>query len=222
MPSMRSGSVYAACCGKVICRGCMHAVQSRAVKRKDDVCPFCRTLTPSSNEEMVKRYEKRMEINDPIAIYNLGGFYAQGSYGVRENYVKALELWHRAGELGSADAYCCIGMAYEHGLGVEVDKKMAKHYWGLAAIKGDVDARCNLGGAEGKVGDMDRALRHYMISTKGGNSDSLEDIKRMYMNGDATKDDYAKALRLYQAYLSEIKSDQRDEAAAFDGYYKYH
>ena len=34
-------------------------------------------------------------------------------------------------------------------------------------------------------------------------------IKRMYKT-------YAKALRPYQAYLDEIKSDQRDEAAAFD------
>ena len=36
------------------------------------------------------------------------------------------------------------------------------------------------------------------------------------MKGDATKDDYGKALRAYQACLNEIKSPQRDEAAAFD------
>ena len=43
-----------------------------------------------------------------------------------------------------------------------------------------------------------------------GNLRSLEMIiKRMYKT-------YAKALRPYQAYLDEIKSDQRDEAAAFD------
>ena len=36
------------------------------------------------------------------------------------------------------------------------------------------------------------------------------------MDGDATKEVYTKALRSYQAYLDEIKSDQRDEAAAAD------
>ena len=41
------------------------------------------------------------------------------------------------------------------------------------------------------------------------------------MNGDATKDDYTKALRSYQAYLVEIKSAQRDQATAADENYKY-
>ena len=47
-------------------------------------------------------------------------------------------------------------------------------------------------------------------------------IKNMYMEGNATKDDYAKALQVYQEYVNEIKSAQRDEAAAFDEYYKYY
>ena len=39
-------------------------------------------------------------------------------------------------------------------------------------------------------------------------------IQKMYKDGHATKDDYAKALKAYQAYISEIKSDQREAAAA--------
>ena len=42
------------------------------------------------------------------------------------------------------------------------------------------------------------------------------------MDGDAMKEDYAKALRVYQAYLVEIKSPQRDEAAAADENCKYY
>ena len=42
------------------------------------------------------------------------------------------------------------------------------------------------------------------------------------MNGNATKDDYSIALKAYQAYLSEIKSDQRDKAAAYSDNYKYY
>ena len=89
------------------------------------------------------------------------------------------------------------------------------YHYELAAIKGDVDARYFLGlGEEQKTGNMDRALKHYMIATEGGYSKALESIKRMYINGNATKDDYANALRLYQAYIDEVQTDQRVEAAA--------
>ena len=64
---------------------------------------------------------------------------------------------------------------------------------------------------------MNIALKHYMIAARCGYSDSLKKIKEFYMNGHATKDDYAKALRAYQAYLAEIKSTQRDAAAAARG-----
>jgi len=44
----------------------------------------------------------------------------------------------------------------------------------------------------------------------------------MYTNGYATEHDYARALKGYQAYVREIKSDDRDKAAAFDDEYKYY
>ena len=51
-------------------------------------------------------------------------------------------------------------------------------------------------------------------------ADSLKRIKELYTDGYATKEDYTKALQSYQAYLSEIKTDQRDKATADDE--KYH
>ena len=45
---------------------------------------------------------------------------------------------------------------------------------------------------------------------------------QMCKDGRATRDDYAKALKAYQDYLDDIKSDQRDEAAAFSVEYKYY
>jgi hypothetical protein len=43
-----------------------------------------------------------------------------------------------------------------------------------------------------------------------GYNNSLEMIEQMFMNwGVIMKDDYAKALRAYQAYLVEIKRPQR-------------
>ena len=108
------------------------------------------------------------------------------------------------------------------GLGVERDAKKAAHYLEVAAIRGDGLARFNIGIDEANLGKMDRALKHWVIAARDGDYRSVQSIKRLYSEGDATKDDYAKALRSYQAYLDEIKSDQRDEAAASDENYKYY
>ena len=58
-----------------------------------------------------------------------------------------------------------------------------------------------------------------MIAAEGGHNNSLKRIQELYSFGDATKEDYAEALLSYQTYLSEIKSKQRDEAAAVHGSY---
>lgn len=105
---------------------------------------------------------------------------------------------------------------------MEVDEKKARHYYELAATGGDETARCNLGVMETRSGNVDRAMKHWMIAVRGGNRESLENIKSMYKREHIAKDDYAKALRSYQAYVDEVKSDQRDEAAAFKDEWKYY
>jgi len=217
LPHMECGSTYYACCGKVVCSGCRHAPlydnQGNVVAEKK--CPFCRTPAPTT-KEMIKRTMKRVEVNDSIAMYELGRYYRDGLYGMSQDYNKAFELFHRATELGHSDAYVCIGYAYYEGEGVERDEKKANHYFELGAIGGCVAARHILGINEKYEGNMDRALKHYMIAVGCGLSDSLDIIKQFYSDGHATKADYTKALQLYQAYLGEIKSDQRNKAAAFD------
>ena len=180
----------------------------------EDKCPFCRVLSPTTEKEITKRELKRAELNDPIAMCNLGVCYRDGSDGYPQDYSKALELWHRAGELGHAEAYGNIGYAYGIGRGVEIDKKKAKHYYELAAMESCFKARNNLASLEYHEDDLERAIKHFMIAVRGGNSRSVKIIKEIYTDGDATKDDYTKALQLYQAYLGEIKSPQRDKAAA--------
>ena len=69
---------------------------------------------------------------------------------------------------------------------------------------------------------MERALKHFMIAVGSGYNDALRNIQQMYKHGFATKHDYAKALKAYQVYLSEIKSDDRDKAAAYSDGFKYY
>ena len=51
-----------------------------------------------------------------------------------------------------------------------------------------------------------------MISAKLGEQDSLHSVKSFFMNGLATKADYAAALRGYQNAVEEMSSPDRDEA----------
>ena len=219
LPWLETGKRYQSCCGKIICSGCIHAGVTTTGK---NMCPFCRALAPKSDEEVIKRMQKRVEMGDAEAIRNLGGYYVEGIYGLPQDWGRSLELWHRAAELGYTTAYHSIGLCYYEGRGVERDEMKAKHYWELAAMGGNTSARYNLGIFEERAENYNRALKHYMISVGSGSNDALKRIKQMFSNGHATKDDYSKALLSYQSYLGEIKSDQRDKTAEYSVNYKYY
>jgi len=61
---------------------------------------------------------------------------------------------------------------------VEVNEKKATYYYELAAMRGAVDARFNLGNIEYRLGNFDRAVKHYMIAISSGDNDSLETFKK--------------------------------------------
>ena len=224
LPSLGSGSIHYACCGKMICSGCGNAPVKDNLGKviNEKKCPFCRTPVNISDQEFNERLQKRVEVDDAEAIFKLGCNYRDGKFGFPQDYDKAFELFVRAGELGHAKAYCCVGYAYSIGEGVDIDKMKATQHFKLAAIEGNVNARYNLGNNEQRAGNMNRALKHYMIAAEGGEPDSLKEIRELYTNGYATKDNYATALRAYQAYLVEIKSTQRDAAAAARANYRYY
>ena len=218
------------CCGKFICSGCMYApvYDHEGNVIDNEKCPFCRTLPPYSagkvalERERIKQYNKRADMSDTQAIYNLGCYHSEGLYGFAQNYTKALELWQKAGELGCAESLNNVGSAYELGHGVEVDKKKAIHYFELAAMAGSVIGRNHLGYSEAEAGNRKRALWHYMIAVKDGSSMALQNINILCSDESLLRCVYEEAQRHYQAYLEEIKSDQRDEAAAHYDDSKYY
>jgi len=180
-----------------------------------DLCPFCRTPNAKTDEENIKRVTKLMEVNNAQAFYMLAYSYHEGRLGMQRDRQKANELLLKAGELGHAQAYHNLGISYSNGFGVELDMNKAKYYWELAAMMGDTSARHNLGSLEGQAGNHRRAFRHYMISAKGGYDDSLGMVKKGFMNGNVTKDEYASTLRAYHERQKEMKSDERDKASIY-------
>jgi TPR repeat protein len=167
-----------------------------------------------SEREAIERLKKRAEVDDAVAINYLGGCYSNGSMGLPQNYDKAIEFWLRAGELGCAEAYHNLGVAYQNGEGVERELKKAKHYYELATIGGDVAGRYSLGVVEAQQGNVSRAMKHWMISARAGDDDSLKRIRKGFMAGHVTKIDFERALRAHKESKDEERSDQREAAAA--------
>ena len=217
VPTLATGQKYMACCGQILCSGCIHApVYDDQGNVMQNGCPFCRKPEPTSYEEILKRYNKRVKLDDSEALTSLGTFYQEGQIGLKQDSIKAVELWRRGAKLGDHQCYNNIGNAYVNGDGVEHNMKKAELYWELAAIKGDPMSRHNLGLCEQRRGNYARAIKHHLIATRLGDPDSLNKIQAYFMSRLATKDDYQKALSNYQEYLGEIKSAQRDEAALSD------
>ncbi|EJK58888.1 hypothetical protein THAOC_20953 [Thalassiosira oceanica] len=165
--------------------------------------------------DALARIQTRVLKKDPDAINFLGQKYYHGGLGLQKDMRKAVELFTEAAELGSTEALFDLGNAYREGDGVQQDKAKAVEFFAKAAMQGHAESRFNLGWFEGKKGNHDRAVRHWLISAKMGDERSLETIKEAFKAGAATKEQYAEALKRYQDAVEEMKSHDRDEAKAF-------
>ena len=94
------------CCGKIICNGCIYAMVEN---ERAYLCAFCRTPKARSDEEEAARAKKLMEKGNADAYYMLTGYYAGGKMGLPQDWLKANELYLKAGELGCAEAYFNLG-----------------------------------------------------------------------------------------------------------------
>ena len=208
-------TAYKSCCSKVICKGCNYAMvyEAHFSGGKIGICPFCREQTEQSDEGEIRLLEKHMKSDDAFAFSALAGYYKRGERGVPQDEQKASELYLKAGELGCAASYFNLSCHYRLGTGVERDTKKAMHFLELAAMKGSIHARHNLGGLEAMAGNNQQAMKHLLISVSAGHTESLDGIKQGYIHGLVSKHDYAQALRAYQNCRDEANSDMRDKAA---------
>ena len=215
LPHYNNESMLYTCCMKLVCNGCELEADKRGM---DDKCPFCRTPPPDSDEAQIARIQKRVKANDPEGIYNLAISYRDGRDGLEEDVPRAVELFERAAELGSKDAHYDLATIFnEHTAGEGIDKDMARalEHYEFAAKQGHVAARHNLGIYEFDSGNSGLACKHWRISAKLGDADSLNNIKGLYTKGLASKSDYADSLRGYHDAVEEMNSPERDEAKAY-------
>ena len=178
----------------------------------NDKCPFCRTPRHKNDADALAMAKARVQKKDPNAMKYLGDQYSRGRLGLEKDMSRAVELWNEAAGLGSVGGCYELGLTYINGDGAEQDVARGVCFFEKAAMLGHWGARHNLGSYEHNNGNYDRAVRHFLISAKMGDKDSLEEIKDTFTRGLATKTQYAEALKGYQDALEELKSPEREEA----------
>eukprot|EP00984_Skeletonema_dohrnii_P034564 scaffold33592_cov115-Skeletonema_dohrnii-CCMP3373.AAC.5 len=204
----KTKSTMMSCCSKIICNGCAYSNDVRLCQESlEPTCPFCRHLDPESEEEEEENIMKRVELNDPVAMLQMGlRRRRSGDHGGAFQYVK------KAASLGDAGAHYQLAMIYHEGKGVEKDAKKEVYHLEQAVIGGHPRARYNLGVKEEENGRMDRAMKHWVIAAALGHDGSLDALKDSYEVGLVRKEDFAAALRAHQAAVEATKSPQREAA----------
>jgi hypothetical protein len=205
LPIDPSKSTFMSCCSKYICNGCDYANQVREYEAGlEPRCAFCREPAPKSKEESEKRIMKRIKKNCPVAMCHMGKKrYHAGDYD------KAFVYFTTAAELGDAGAHYNLSCLYRDSEGVEKDMKKLVYHLEEAAIAGHPKARFYLGIHELKNGRLERARKHWIIAANLGHDQSLKGLKDLYAEGYASKEEYANALRAYQAAVDATKSEER-------------
>jgi Flp pilus assembly protein TadD len=129
-------------------------------------CPFCRE--PAKDDEEF-RMMKRIKANDPVALSKMGvQCYNKGDYD------EAVQHMTKAAEFGDLEAHFNLGLMYYKRRGVEKDEEKAVFHFEKAAIGGNPLARHNLACHELKNGNIERAVKHFIIAANLGLDESMK------------------------------------------------
>ena len=239
LPIDNGDTVYLSCCGKTVCNGCPHAnkcmlkkemaklvensadqtpttsaahpIVRQCLTKESYPCPFCRRALPNTDEEIVSALQKRVDLQDPHAYFNMAGYVREGLHGLTKDEHKAVSLLHRAAELGSAEACSDLFLCYLIGLcGVQPDAAKARSLLIQAAKGGLAQARHNLAVLDYEAGRIDDAVRHLKISTAAGYQLSLESMEELRGEGHLSEEEYNEAV---EAVLCAQKAEYTEERA---------
>ena len=211
---------YAACCGKTVCGGCdlQHQVKSReraaeiGQKKVLLTCAFCRTPMPESDEEILARTRKRVELKDLTAMFSLAMDYATGRLGLPVDQAKFIDLLRESAGLGHPDSQFKLGTLHHMGtMGLEQNEEIALKYYEQAAEGGHLLSRHNLGSKKKETGDTIAAMGHWRLSASGGSRRSIEILILYFEHGLLHHSDLAETLRAMYRARAEMSSADRDQ-----------
>ena len=192
VPLSRLASNYSVlwpCCGNIICTGCAGENDALIKKQNEEksagkkialTCPFCREPVSTADPEYLRQLQARCLRNDHTAFAVMGDIYLRGELGKAQDDLKALDCYIRAVELGNPKACNCIGKNYNEGDGVAVNKERGTFFERVGALRGDIDARHNIGCSEYNSGNHEIGIRHWKIAAEAGLQESLNVLKGIY------------------------------------------
>lgn len=125
---------FARCCGRYVCARCTPIAG----------CPLCESAAAESREDDASRLRRLAEDGHPAGTHELAKLYASGDGHRLPSYTEAFRLYKAAAELGVPAAMVDVGIAYEAGRGVSVDKRRAVECYKAAAARGDATGACRL------------------------------------------------------------------------------
>ena len=152
----------------------------------------------------------------------MGDRYHYGTHGAPKDDLKALDYFIRAVELGSSEACTCLAGSYNSGEGVAVNKERASLFHRVGALRGDIEARHNIGCSEYYTfGNHEIGIRHWKIAAEAGGQRSLNALRKIY-NADGKKPgkefiskDYLESIyRACHDSQMDVKSEEREKHSA--------
>ena len=186
------------------------------------------TEIPAVGRKVMECYRLCME-NDPdntAAALNLGTFYYTGRF-VKQNYVKAFELYRQSAEQGELRAICNCGYCFYYGRHQAVDYEKAHSYFSLGAVLyGDPNCLYKLGDmylngyhvAKNEIYALMLYRRAYATARCTKEHDCMADIQlrlgRCFLRGIGMPRDVLKAHKFLQKALNGFFARSRKDPFA--------
>ncbi len=168
---------------------------------------------PRDPAQAAQWYEKAAENGFAIAMYNLGAHFRERASSAKGEdqkkfYTQAREWYQRGSEVGHPDSMWAIAKFYEHGLGVEVDRKLQFEWLEKASDFGSDSARNDLAVAyingDGLSKNHGRAVELLEVIVSNGKIIQAEvNLAHLLLFGDGVTRDLQRARKLLETSASK-------------------
>ena len=223
---VKNQEFYQACCGNHICKACYKENEISINKQNEEksagkkvalTCPFCREPKPTPDKEIAMLLARCLQ-NDHTALTLMGNLYRKGKGGEPKDELKALDYYIRSVELGSPESCNNVGIDYREGNGVAVNKERAALFERVGALRGNINARYNIGCSEYESGNHEIGIRHWKIAAEAGYLNSLNALKEIYYaDGKKPGKEFISKEEMNTVYRSghdaqmEVNSEEREK-----------
>jgi TPR repeat protein len=88
--------------------------------------------------------------------------------------------------------------------------KKAKFHFEATAMAGHEGARYNLGSLETNSGNLERAVKHWIIAASAGEYDAMYHLRICFERGHVSRESIDSTLTAYNSSCADMRSEARD------------